>query len=122
MDRIAIVFDISTSTTQTSDSSTRRRARIATNQLQSILTNLGYNQSGPLWVSPPGRETTLVSVLCFKILEIPGLLEVLHTLKSIKLSEPVFDLLENMATMRHVQDAVPYKHPWNSTPLGYLRR
>ena len=82
------------------DSIRRQRSRIFAAQLNGLLSSLGYTQlSECYWLSPVGNEATLVSVLSYKILGIPGLKESLVTLFPSKVTDSPMDLLKNMDLM-----------------------
>lgn len=82
------------------DSIRRQRSRIFAAQLNGLLSSLGYTQlSECFWVSPVGNEATLVSVLSYKILGIPGLRESLVNLFTSKVTDTPLDLLKNMDFM-----------------------
>ena len=110
MDQVAISFDTGSSictgsTNNTNNSTTntgynsRKRARVAHNQMQTLLQKLGYMECGNLWISPKGREATILSMLSYRILSTPGLRLSLQSLTAVRLCDAPFDLLENMMSM-----------------------
>ena len=110
MDQVAISFDtgyhihenptgsIGTNTNNTGYNS-RKRARVSYNQMQTLLQKLGYMECGSLWISPKGREATILSMLSYRILSTPGLRLSLQSLTAVRLCDAPFDLLENMMSM-----------------------
>ena len=77
----------------------RQKARVSFNQMQTLLQKLGYVECGNLWISPKGREATLLSMLSYRILSTPGLRLSLRSLTAVRLCDAPFDLLDNMMSM-----------------------
>ena len=101
--RISLVYEVQwnpIARATAGDSIRRQRSRIFAAQMNGLLSNLGYTQlSEYYWISPVGNEATLVSVLSYKILGIPGLKESLVTLFTSKVTDSPLDLLKNMDLM-----------------------
>lgn len=98
--RLCVSFDMGWhKLTRNPDINTRRRVKTAHDLFLGILKNLGYVQSGAFYISPVGREATLVSCLSFSINKEPGILEVNPAISCIVMYDSPLNLMENIETM-----------------------
>jgi len=77
----------------------RSRARKLMKEIQNALLLLGYSESGALWVSPYGREASLISTLSYRLTLVPGLRETCRAITAVRLSEDPLDILANISSM-----------------------
>lgn len=67
-------------------------------KLLEILTSLGYQKDGALWISPPGREANLLSTLSFQLYS-NEIGRHLKNLTVVKIADSILDVLDNIRKM-----------------------
>lgn len=99
--RIGIAFDsgLLDALQKSGNVAKRVRTRKILKEVQALLTTLGYTEHGAIWVSPPGRESSLVSTLSYQLMTVVGLRENCKAITAVRLGEDPLDLLDNIGTM-----------------------
>jgi hypothetical protein len=99
--RIGIAFDsgLLDALQKSGNVAKRVRTRKILKEVQVLLTTLGYTEHGAIWVSSPGRESSLISTLSYQLMTVVGLRENCKAITAVRLSEDPLDLLENIGTM-----------------------